>query len=81
MKHKVSAEEMLKIFDNQWASTKDIMKIGAVGVNKSQKIKNEICEISNKNGYKLPCGLVPMEEVINYFGININYLKRVAKNE
>ena len=82
MKNRVSADELLDIFNNQWATTKDIMKIGAVGKNKALKIKTEIsAAINNQQGLTLPRNLVPMEYVIDYFRINITYLKKVARKK
>ncbi len=76
----LSAEEMLDLISKYWANVDDIMKIGSVGKNRAQSIKRNILEncVDNK---KLPYGLVPMEKVIEYFNINIQYLKRVQKKE
>ena len=73
---KLSAEEMLELMSSQWASTKDIMKIGSVGRNKAYAIKNEIAiSYYNENNRLRNRGLVPMKEVLKYFGIDIEYLK------
>lgn len=75
---KISANELLKLIDNQWASTSDIMKIGSVGRNKALTIKSKIkTELENK-GYYLPNNLVTMQSVLDYFKIDINYLKKVC---
>ena len=76
----LSADKMLELISKQWANVDDIMKIGSVGKNKAQSIKKEIVTncVDNK---KLPYGLVPMEKVIEYFHINISYLKKVQKKE
>ncbi len=72
----MNAEEILKLIDQQWATTTDITKIGKCGRDKAVKIKKEIAnELGNK--YYLPDGMVPMEKVVKYFNININYLKRM----
>ena len=68
------AEETLEILNSQWATVQDIMKIGAVGRNKARDIKNKISYEIISNGFKLPNNLVPMEKVIDYFKININFL-------
>lgn len=73
---KLTAEEMLELTSSQWASTKDIMKIGSVGRNKAYAIKNEIAlAYYNENNRLRNRGLVPMKEVLNYFGIDLDYLK------
>ena len=79
----LNASELLELLKQQWATTKDIKMIGRVGNNRSQLIKKEIVADLDSKGYKLPYGLVPMESVIDYFNININYLKKITgvKNE
>lgn len=76
----LSAKDMLELISKYWANVDDIMKIGSVGRNRAQLIKREIVDncVENK---KLPYGLVPMEKVIEYFDINIQYLKKVQKKE
>ncbi len=78
---KVSASEILKILDNQWADRSDVQKIGAVGINKAQLIMRSIREDMELKGYILPKQLVPMEKVIEYFKINISYLKKVSNDK
>lgn len=78
----ISADQILDILNKQWLTTKDIQLIGSVGSIKALKIKNAIIEDleKNKNQY-IPNRLVPSEEVINYFNININYLKKIANSK
>lgn len=76
---RISANEVLDIVSNQWAGTNEIMQIGCVGKNKALEIKKEIQVQADTNGYFLPKNLVPMEYVIDYFKINIPYLKKVCK--
>lgn len=78
---KLGAEELLSIIKFQWADTKDIMKIGSVGEVRARKIKSEISQRIDAGGDVLPKNLVPMDEVIAYFKININYLKKVVGEE
>lgn len=73
------AAELLEIFSRQWATINDIKDIGSVGNNKAYSIRKEIREKFKNKGCELPNGLVPMEAVIDYFKININYLKKVKK--
>ena len=77
---KITAKTMLEIVAQQWASTKDIMIIGACGKNKALIIKRDIKSSLEAQGYYLPKNLVPMEKVIDYFKININYLRKVKGN-
>ena len=76
---KLTAEQILQIASSQWASAKDIMKIGSVGRNKAYAIRSEIALSLYGDDSKLRNrGLVPMYEVLKYFNIDINYLKEVA---
>lgn len=75
----ISAEEVLKLICFQWASTKDIMKLGNVGEGRALKIKREISEKLLEKGYVLPRNKVPMESIVKYFKINIDYLRKVTE--
>lgn len=76
---RASAKEMLEILKKQWLSTKDIKILASVGYEKARTIKIEIAEDLKKQGYFLPPGLVPSEEVIKYLNLNVNYLKKVSE--
>lgn len=80
MKKKISASELLELINKPWATTDDVKRIGGVGNNKALDIKKEIKIKLESEGYRLPRSLVPMEKVIDYFKINISYLKKVSKN-
>lgn len=75
----ISAEEMLDVLNQPYASTKDIQKIAQVGITKAQKYRNEMIDIIEAKGYRLPNSGIPMNEVVEYFNIDINYLKRISK--
>jgi len=74
-----SASEMLEILKKQWLNTKDIKILASVGYEKAIKIKKEIIKNVEEQGYFLPSGLVPSEEVIKYLNLNIKYLKKVSE--
>lgn len=76
----LSAEETLEIL-SQWATVQDIMKIGAVGRNKARDIKNKISDEIISSGFKLPNNLVPMEKVIDYFKINVDFLVSINNSK
>lgn len=77
---RLNAEETLKILNNQWATTEDIMKLAFVGESKAREIGKEITDIVLKeHKKKLPRGLFPMQVVQEYLGININYLKKIER--
>ena len=75
----LSANELLELISSKhWANTTDLMKISGKGRNSSDKDKHEIAAQLEKQGYRLPRGLVPMDVVVDYYKINITYLKKVA---
>ena len=77
----MSSKDLLKLIDKQWADTKTIMQIGAVGRNKAIDIKNKIRNELEENNYYLPPNLIPMENVLSYFKINVNYLIKIANSQ
>lgn len=77
----LSADEMLEILSSQWATIQDIMKIGSVGRNKARDIKNKIAEEIVATGFLLPNNLVPMEKVIEYFKINVDFLVSINNSK
>ncbi len=80
LKHKAS--EQLLAMTSQWADTKAICTIGNIGTNKAIEIRTEIEKQVKEDGYRLPRQkIVPMKYVIDYFKIDINYLKKLAKLE
>lgn len=79
---KYSASEQLQAMASQWADNKAITIIGCVGINKAAEIRKEIEAQIKAEGYRLPrSSIVPMRYVIDYFNIDINYLKKLAKLE
>ena len=77
----LSADEMLNVLNSQWATIQDIMKIGSVGRNKARDIKNQIAREISDQGLKLPNNLVPMENVIDYFKINVDFLVSINNSK
>lgn len=79
---KYTASEQLNAMANQWADNKAICIIGGIGINKAINIRKDIEKKIKEDGYELPKpAIVPMKYVIDYFRIDINYLKRLAKLE
>lgn len=77
-----SASEQLRAMSSQWADNRTIMIIGGVGISKAAVIRKRIEEKIKDDGLNLPRqAIVPMKYVIDYFNIDINYLKRLAKLE
>ena len=77
----MSANETLELPSKQWCSLQDLMKLTNLGRNSALKIRKEIITDLEDKGYKLPCGLIPMCEVVNKLNININYLQNMVRME
>ena len=77
----MSANETLELLSKQWCSLQDLMKLTNLGRNSALKIRKEIITDLEDKGYKLPCGLIPMCEVVNKLNININYLQNMVRRE
>lgn len=77
MNNKLSADQMLKVASSQWASDNDIMLLGCLGRNKAYAIRNEIITSLYNDNKLRNRGLVPMAEVLNYFNIDLSYLREI----
>ncbi len=76
--------EMTKILSKPWASVTDIRKIANCGRDKASIIRDDICNDILTNGKKLPIckqKIVPMDKVIDYLNINVEYIYSMAKKE
>ena len=77
---RLSASETLERISTQWATKRDVMDIGFIGDTQATSIMREIRDsIEQKTGKKVPIGVIPMEKLIDYFSINISYLKKISK--
>ncbi len=77
MTNSITASELLKLINNVWSSTKDIQKIGCVGVNQAYQIRNIIRSQMIDDGKFVPRYMVATEYVLKYFNINE---KKIRKN-
>lgn len=75
----MSANDTLELLAKQWCTLNDLMKLTNLGRNSTLKIRKEIINDLENKGYKLPCGLMPMCEVVNKLNININYLQNITR--
>lgn len=75
----LNATETLDLLNKQWLNTEDIMKIAFIGQSKAREITKDLTKIVEDKGYRLPRGLFPTQIVQEYFGININYLKKIER--
>ena len=75
--------ELFQIVSKPWASIKEISLIANCGRDAAIKIRNKIEEIL-KEGKKIPKGktiVVPTEKVLEYLGLNIDYIVSMADTE
>ena len=77
----VTASEILEMSNYQWAGTKEIMKLGNIGEARALKIKKEIAQQLIDEGYVLPRNKIPMEIVIKYLKINLDYLRKIERKQ
>ena len=76
----MNTHDMLEILSKQWCNTEDLKKLTGLGKNNISKLKTKIRKELLSKGYKLPTKLLPMNEVVNYLKIDIEYLNQIAKN-
>lgn len=77
----MTAVETLELLSKKWCTLQDLMKLTILGRNSVLKIRKEIITNLTNQGYKLPCNLIPMCEVVNKLNINVPYLKDMAELE
>ena len=69
----MTVDETLKLIAQQWCNLSDLMKLA---LTIKSKIKNDL----EKEGYYVPKNAVPMQEVVKYLNIDIDYLESRSKN-
>lgn len=81
-REKPTASEILKVLDGLWVDKKGITIIAYCGDNRAwEHMKNIKENIKLNYGKECPRDYVPTDEVIKYFDINLNYLKKVCMKE
>ena len=74
----MTAKETLELISKQWCTIEDLKKLSNLGNNNVYRLKKEMQEELEANGYILPKGLIPMCEVVKKLKIDIDYLNRLA---
>lgn len=75
----MKSDEILKLISKQWCTLEDLKKLTGLGKNSLLKIKKEIR--NNLNNKSIPNKLLPMNEVVKYLNIDIDYLKKLNRKE
>ena len=73
--------ELFVLLSKQWANINDIKQLCGNGRDKARQIRNEIALEILKNGKRLLEGkekIVPMSKVIDYLGMDIDYIAKMA---
>lgn len=76
--------DLFKIVSKPWASINEIRVIANCGRDSAIKIRNEIENKLQKEGKILPTGktiVVPMKNVIDFLGLDMNYIIDMATKE
>ena len=76
----MTVDETLKLIAQQWCNLADLMKLANIGRNSALTIKNKIKNDLENKGYYVPKNAVPMQEVVKYLNIDIDYLESRSKN-
>lgn len=76
----MTVDETLKLIAQQWCNLSDLMKLASIGRNSALTIKSKIKNDLEKEGYYVPKNAVPMQEVVKYLNIDIDYLESRSKN-
>lgn len=75
----MSTDEILKIISKQWCSLDDLRNLTGLGKNNLLKLKREIKKSLNNNS--IPNKLLPMNEVVKYLNIDVDYLIKLERKE
>lgn len=76
--------ELTSYINKPWASVDDIQKIAFCGRNKASIIRDNIINSFLENGKQLPPSkkkIVPMNAVIEYLGLDLNYIFLMAQKQ
>lgn len=80
----MSYSELFSLISTPWCSTKEIKQIARCGRDTANKIRKNIEKEIQKDGKKLPRAktiCVPTQKVVEYLGLDIEYIKEMAKTE
>lgn len=75
----LNASELLEVINKQWATRSDMQKISGKCIGYARNDFNELRKQIKDEGFELPSNLVPMERVVEYYHINISYLKKISR--
>lgn len=75
----MTVDETLKLIAKQWCNLADLMKLANIGRNSALNVKSKIKNDLESKGFYVPKNAVPMQEVVKYLNIDIDYLESRSK--
>lgn len=76
----MDANQILNLISKQWCNLDDLILLTGLGKTKAMELKKNIELKLNKEGYLLPKRFLPMNEVVKYLKIDINYLQSLRND-
>lgn len=80
----MTSKEIFNILSKPWANVNDIKILASCGRDKATKIRDDIILDINIQGKFLPISkskIVPMNSVIEYLNLDLNYIYSMAEKE
>ncbi len=74
----MNAEETLKLVSKTWCNIKDLMKLTGLSKSSAIKLKSKIKE---QLDYEIHTTNLPMNVVVDFLKIDINYLKMLVNRK
>lgn len=74
----MNAKETLKLVSKTWCDINDLMKLTGLSRSSALKIRNKIKQELN---YEIHTRNLPMNIVVDYLKINVDYLKSITIRE
>ena len=75
---KLTAKDTLELISKQWCSSQDFSILSNTGKNTTLKLIRELRKQLEQENYFLPTNLLPMDKVVEYLHLNVDYLEKVS---
>lgn len=75
---KLTAKDTLELISKQWCSSQDFSFLSNTGKNTTLKLMRELRKQLEQENYFLPTNLLPMDKVVEYLNLNVDYLEKVS---
>lgn len=74
----ITARETLELVSKQWCSSKEFSILSGTGKNTTLKLMSDLRSQLKQDNYHLPKTLLPMNKVVEYLHIDLQYLRKVS---